>query len=186
MPRQPHLADQISSAYDCYLELQRYIRRLYTEALRRPDDWDQNHVCAPCLYKTMNEPALKFSFLAAMDGNNSLKLVDSTFRPGTVRSDNRSSTSFRWLTPEAVNIFKDEVNRKVCNRDIYNMSLKHFVRLPLPQAPFPPSIFHPHPYLHLVPATPLIRAQILFLMLMSIMMTSPGSMLPRWMNWRNA
>jgi hypothetical protein len=44
-----------------------------------------------------------------MDGNNSLKLVDATFRAGHLRPDNRASTSFRWLTPEQVDVFKDEV-----------------------------------------------------------------------------
>lgn len=44
-----------------------------------------------------------------MDGNNSLKLVDSTFRAGHPRFDNRTSTSFRWLTPTEVDLYKDEV-----------------------------------------------------------------------------
>ncbi|KAF9486113.1 hypothetical protein BDN70DRAFT_235965 [Pholiota conissans] len=112
IPRQSHLADQLSSAYDCYLELLRYVRGLSAKALRRNAEWDQQNICPPCLYKTTNEPALKFSFLAAMDGNNSLKLVDSTFRPGSVRLDDRSSMSFRWIAPQTVDIFKDEVARK--------------------------------------------------------------------------
>ena len=48
-----------------------------------------------------------------MDGNNSLKLVDSTFRSGSVCTDNRVSNSKRWISPENVDIFKDEVNKKV-------------------------------------------------------------------------
>jgi len=48
-----------------------------------------------------------------MDGNNSLKLVDSTFRPGSVRTDNRATTSKRWISPDDVDVFKDEVNKKV-------------------------------------------------------------------------
>ncbi|KAF8185649.1 hypothetical protein BJ912DRAFT_797325, partial [Pholiota molesta] len=113
LPRQPHLADQISSAYDCFLEVQRHIHATHSESLGRNVDWEQQNVCPPCLYKTNNEPPLKFSFLAAMDGNNSLKLVDSTFRPGSVRHDNRTSASSRWLSPEEVDVFKDEVHRKV-------------------------------------------------------------------------
>jgi hypothetical protein len=46
-----------------------------------------------------------------MDGNNSLKLVDSTYRAGTVRTDTRATTSPRWIHPEAVDVFKDEVNK---------------------------------------------------------------------------
>jgi hypothetical protein len=43
----------------------------------------QQNVCPPCLYKTVGEPHLKFSLLACIDDNNSLKLIDSTFRTGT-------------------------------------------------------------------------------------------------------
>jgi hypothetical protein len=46
-----------------------------------------------------------------MDGNNSLKLVDSTYRAGTVRTDTRTTTSPRWIHPEAVDVFKDEVSK---------------------------------------------------------------------------
>lgn len=54
---------------------------------------------------------MKFSMLISMDGNNSLKLVDSTFQAGTVRDDDRSISSYRWISPEEVDIFKDEVKR---------------------------------------------------------------------------
>ena len=61
------------------------------------------------MYKLTDEPPLKFSMLAAIDGNNSLKLVDSTFRSGSSREDDRNSTSSRWIKPDDVDIFKDEV-----------------------------------------------------------------------------
>jgi hypothetical protein len=51
-----------------------------------------------------------------MDGNNSLKLVDSTFRSGSVRTDNRVTSSKRWISPDDVDVFKDEVNKKVLVR----------------------------------------------------------------------
>ena len=70
-------------------------------------------MCPPCLYKVEGEPSLKFNLLAAMDGNNSLKLVDSTFCAGSVHTDSRSSTSWCWMSPEEVDRFKDEV-KKVC------------------------------------------------------------------------
>jgi hypothetical protein len=111
LPRHPYLADQISSAYDCFLEIQRYVQKQHHGALVRSEGWEQENVCAPCLYKTTGEPSLRFSFLAAMDGNNSLKLVDSTFRSGSERTDNRATSSKRWISPEDVNIFKDEVNK---------------------------------------------------------------------------
>lgn len=47
--------------------------------------------------------------LVAADGNQSLKLVDSAFRAGDLRPDDRSIISRRWLSPDEVNVFKDEV-----------------------------------------------------------------------------
>ena len=69
------------------------------------------------MYKTTGEPPLKYSMLAAMDGNNSLKLVDSTLLTGTRRQDDRMSSSSRWIKPEAVDLFKDEVknSQNVCS-----------------------------------------------------------------------
>ncbi|KJA19636.1 hypothetical protein HYPSUDRAFT_204380 [Hypholoma sublateritium FD-334 SS-4] len=49
--------------------------------------------------------------LIAMDGNNSLKLVDSTFKAGSERQNSRSISSFRWLSAEEVDVFKDEVKK---------------------------------------------------------------------------
>ena len=71
---------------------------------------DAEHaMCPPCLYKVESEPPLKFSLLAAMNGNNFLKLVDSALRAGSVRTDTRSSASRRWISLGEVDIFKDEV-----------------------------------------------------------------------------
>lgn len=61
------------------------------------------------MYKVADEPPMKYSMLATMDGNNSLKLVDSTFRSGSFRTDDQISTSSRWITPTDVDRFKDEV-----------------------------------------------------------------------------
>ncbi|KAF9035755.1 hypothetical protein BJ165DRAFT_1533241 [Panaeolus papilionaceus] len=47
-----------------------------------------------------------------MDGNNSLKLVDSTFRAGNEHADACISDSTCWITPEDVNMFKDKVSKK--------------------------------------------------------------------------
>ncbi|KAJ7284787.1 hypothetical protein C8J57DRAFT_1217169 [Mycena rebaudengoi] len=47
--------------------------------------------------------------LGSLDGNNSLKLVDSTFCSGYPCFDNRQLTSFRWLTPSEVDKYHDEV-----------------------------------------------------------------------------
>ncbi|KAJ7861557.1 hypothetical protein B0H14DRAFT_2575920 [Mycena olivaceomarginata] len=108
-PRRSSLAEQLMMAYDAYLEIMRQVEARAHLALGRDAAWYIQNVCAPCLYKIRNEAPLRFSWLGCMDGNNSLKLVDATFRPGTVRPDDRASTSFRWLTPEQVDVFKDEV-----------------------------------------------------------------------------
>jgi hypothetical protein len=59
--------------------------------------------------KTQNELRLRFSWLGTMDGNYSLKLVDTTFQAGSTHPDNCASTSFCWLMPDQVDTFKDEV-----------------------------------------------------------------------------
>ncbi|KAJ7911785.1 hypothetical protein B0H13DRAFT_2480003 [Mycena leptocephala] len=97
------------TSYDAYLQIMRDVDTHVHNAMGRGVAWFIRHVCAPCMYKTSNEPRLRFSRLAAMDGNNSLKLVDATFLAGHARPDNRASTSFRWLKPDQVDLFKDEV-----------------------------------------------------------------------------
>ncbi|PPQ89029.1 hypothetical protein CVT25_003943, partial [Psilocybe cyanescens] len=105
----PYLADQLSNTYDCYLEIIRAVDRIVANELGRNQTWERQNVCPPCLYEVENETKLKFRLLAAMDGNNSLKLIDSAFRAGSVHTDTRSSTSGRWILPDEVDIFKDEV-----------------------------------------------------------------------------
>ncbi|KAJ7692021.1 hypothetical protein B0H14DRAFT_3531662 [Mycena olivaceomarginata] len=108
-PRRTSLAEQLSTAYDAYLEILHEVDTRTHAALGRDATWYTKNLCAPCMYTIQNEPRLRFRWLGAMDGNNSLKLIDATFRAGTTRADNRTSTSFRWLTPEQVDAFKDEV-----------------------------------------------------------------------------
>jgi hypothetical protein len=107
-----HLADQLRSAYDCYLEIQRRVEALKRAALKRDlKDEVSALLCPPCFYNIENEPTLIPRFLASMDGNNSLKLVDSSYQFGNTRSDDRTLPSPRWLEPEEVDEFKDEVKR---------------------------------------------------------------------------
>lgn len=79
-----------------------------------------------------------------MDGNNSLKLVDSTFRSGSVRTDNRVTSSKRWISPDDVDMFKDEVNKKVLVRYHFPIRLLSNIHVqpekgpsPLTSAPVP-------------------------------------------------
>ena len=112
VPHSPYLADQLSDAYDCYLAIIRESdRRISIELGREDRKWAMKNVCAPCLYKTENEPKLKFEFLGSMDGNNSLKLVYSTYHAGSVRTDSRKLESPHWINPEDVDLFKDKVGK---------------------------------------------------------------------------
>ena len=151
LPHQSYLADQLSNAYDCYLEILRSVDQAVVHALGRTDSWETQNVCPPCLYKVENEPPLKFNFLAAMDGNNSLKLIDSAFRAGSVRTDTRSSASRRWISPEEVDTFKDEVKKVCFYLRYFSLSLiDHVTAATLPKitrsttlCTSPPKHFHP-------------------------------------------
>ncbi|KIY47548.1 hypothetical protein FISHEDRAFT_45002 [Fistulina hepatica ATCC 64428] len=109
-PRKPYLTQQLSNAYDVYLSIQRIVTAEIQAALKRADLEIQAHLlCTPCMYRLKDEATLQPSMLATCDGNNSLKLVDAAFRIGDPRIDNRTLPSFRYLEPEAVNVFKDDV-----------------------------------------------------------------------------
>ncbi|ESK87110.1 hypothetical protein Moror_11903, partial [Moniliophthora roreri MCA 2997] len=90
LPRHEHLEDQLCSAYDAYLLVLREIHRRTQQALGHdnPDGFTSN-LCAPCLYWLDDDPSLHPAMLAAMDGNNSMKLVDTTVRAGKERLDSR-------------------------------------------------------------------------------------------------
>ncbi|KAF8156234.1 hypothetical protein K438DRAFT_1621664 [Mycena galopus ATCC 62051] len=109
VPKRPYLTEQLSTAYDAYLAILRGVDRHVQASLGRDEQWKAKNICPPCFYKIRNELELKPSFLGSIDGNNSLKLVDSTFRAGRPRFDNRKTDSFRWLTAADVDVFKDEV-----------------------------------------------------------------------------
>ena len=101
-------------------------RRISIELGREDRKWAIKNVCAPCLYKTVDEPKLKFEFLGAMDGNNSLKLVDSTYRAGIIRTDTRKTESARWIKPEDVDLFKDEVGKVRISTAVPDTSSRRF------------------------------------------------------------
>ncbi|KAJ7478780.1 hypothetical protein B0H11DRAFT_1725671, partial [Mycena galericulata] len=109
VPKRPYLAEQLSTAYDAYLAILRAVDHRVQAALGLDEQWKAKNICPPCFYKVRDELPLKLSFLSSIDGNNSLKLVDSTFRAGRPRFDNRKTNSFRWLTAAEVDLFKDEV-----------------------------------------------------------------------------
>ena len=61
------------------------------------------------MYELNDEEPLTHHILTTMDGNNSLKLVNDSFRHGTHQADTCTGRLQKWLSPEYVNLFKDEV-----------------------------------------------------------------------------
>ncbi|KAL7280475.1 hypothetical protein ACG7TL_005406 [Trametes sanguinea] len=72
-------------------------------------DWQVLNRCPPCMNKLENQAVLSPSMLVMMVGNQSLKLIDSMFRSGTILEDTHTAWSEIWISPEKVDCFKDEV-----------------------------------------------------------------------------
>jgi hypothetical protein len=90
--------------------MHRRLIELVENALNRTTQQKMSsHLCAPCFYRLEKEEKLNFAFLACMDGNNSLKSIDTSYRYGNPREDDRMLQSLRWLETEEVNMFQDEV-----------------------------------------------------------------------------
>ena len=110
MPYRPYLCTQLSDAYDVYLELCHRVDRKIQHALGRDTpNWHLRNCCPACFYKLEDEPKQEFSCSISMDGNNSLRRMGADIRKQELRPDSRTLTSDRWLTPDEVNCFKDEV-----------------------------------------------------------------------------
>jgi hypothetical protein len=56
---------------------------------------------------------MQFSSFVSIDGNNSLKRLGASIRGVNERLDSRTILSDRWLMPEEVDHFKDEVKHRV-------------------------------------------------------------------------
>ncbi|KAJ7433566.1 hypothetical protein FB451DRAFT_1419631 [Mycena latifolia] len=110
-PRKAALQEQLTTAYDAYLEIIRAVDNQTKTAMGRTGTWYMDNVCPPCFYRVADEPPLRFSWLGCIDGNNSLKSVADEYKSGAPRADDRASVylSDRWLTPQEVDVFKDEV-----------------------------------------------------------------------------
>ncbi|KAF7975664.1 hypothetical protein HWV62_8751 [Athelia sp. TMB] len=120
-PFHRHLSRQFSDAFDVYLEILHQVDLGVAAALGRDsEDWELKNACPCCMYELEGEEPLEHRILATMDGNNSLKLVDESFRRGLERTDNRVGRSSKWLSPAYVNQYKDEVashNKKGATAD---------------------------------------------------------------------
>ncbi|EKM49342.1 uncharacterized protein PHACADRAFT_188921 [Phanerochaete carnosa HHB-10118-sp] len=103
------LVDEFSQVYDVYLEILHQVNKRVNTALRRDEpDWRLKNICPSCMYLLENEPEMALSMLCTMDGNSSLKLVDSAFQSGTTRIDERTRRADFWISPEDVDRFKNE------------------------------------------------------------------------------
>lgn len=101
-------------AFDVYLEILHRVDILVNEALgHQGPNWRMLNVCPPCTYELESEEPLKYKLQATMDGNSSLKLVAAKYRSGKIRQDERHSRKDMWITPAEVDVYKDEVKRKV-------------------------------------------------------------------------
>lgn len=113
MPYHRHLVSQFSTAYDIYLRILHEVDgRVKCVLTHDTANWRMLNICPPCTYKLDDEPNLGFSMLAMIDGNQSLKSVDTMFRSGNPREDNRATPADMWISPEEVDRFKDEVQNR--------------------------------------------------------------------------
>ncbi|KAK1234649.1 hypothetical protein PQX77_002152, partial [Marasmius sp. AFHP31] len=105
-----YLCIQFSQAYDVFISVKEEARRQVRQALNRDNpDWRSLNACPCCQYPVKDEPKLEFGFLAAMDGNDSLKRVErrevsEDGKPGKVkeRPDEREGGGGYFLSVEEV------------------------------------------------------------------------------------
>ncbi|KAH7903561.1 hypothetical protein BJ138DRAFT_1020425 [Hygrophoropsis aurantiaca] len=113
IPYRPYLNQQFSAAYDIYLEIVYRVDSALKVVLKRDaPNWRVLNSCPACFYKLKDEPDLGIDYLITMDGNNSLKRWSSWIYGGSPRTDSRMPCSDYWLTPDAVDKFKDEVKSR--------------------------------------------------------------------------
>jgi hypothetical protein len=72
---------------------------------------------------------MEFSSFVSIDGNNSLKHLGTSVRGVNDRIDSRNIFSDRWLTPEEVDRFKDEVKPRVSTLLLCLLSHNNFDHL---------------------------------------------------------
>jgi hypothetical protein len=125
VPLKSYLAEQLTTAYNAYLAILHEVERHVQTTLGCNETWDWKNICPPCFYKVQDELLLKLSWLGSLNGNNSLKLVNSTFCAGLPRFDTQKLTSFRWLTPTEVDKYQDEVKKSAKVRELHIISVIH-------------------------------------------------------------
>ncbi|KAF8196114.1 hypothetical protein BJ912DRAFT_847093 [Pholiota molesta] len=118
MPYKRKYRKAVSDAFDVYLTILRDVNAQVAEILGHDTpNWRVMNACPPCTYELKDEPFLKYRRLIAMDGNNSLKRIN-TISSRSV-ADQRTFDSDYFLSPEYVDNFANDVKRRAVPPDAY-------------------------------------------------------------------
>ena len=120
----PLYRKQFSVAFDVFLKIHRVVDEQLDSAIYHDPLSALRAACPACTYRLKNEPALRFSTLTCMDGNNSVKRVLRTAvedAPGATPysvelPDSRTEHSALFLERDVVNKLQDEVKRKAVGK----------------------------------------------------------------------
>ena len=98
--------------FDVYLEIVHCVECLLKHELKHDEpDWRLLNECPACFYKLEDEPPLMFSWLASIDGNNSLKHWNSTVYGVVPHEDSCRPHLDLWLPVDDVNKFAVNVQK---------------------------------------------------------------------------
>ncbi|KAI6017877.1 hypothetical protein EDC04DRAFT_2576626, partial [Pisolithus marmoratus] len=113
MPYHPYLFQQLTQAFDMYLEIIHHInQKIQVAHYHNTQEWRLRNECPACFYHVKDELTLTFDWLVSIDGNNSLKQWDTTVYGTTPHVDHHTARSTYWLSNEEVDKFKYEVKAR--------------------------------------------------------------------------
>ncbi|KIJ27740.1 hypothetical protein M422DRAFT_92825, partial [Sphaerobolus stellatus SS14] len=114
IPYQKPMADQFCIAYDTYLEILGRVQAQVDVALKHDSpNWRALNACPACDYRLNGELSLTYSKLICIDGNNSLRRVNLKLTRDVVAYiDTRTARMDYWITPQEVDVFKNEVRAR--------------------------------------------------------------------------
>lgn len=112
IPYRRYFRSALGDAFDVYLAILRSVDKQTKQALKHDTpNWRVLNACPPCTYKLEGEPTRVFNRMTAFDGNMSMRRLyqvgDRRIRDPTPFTD----TDY-LLTPEYVDIYKDEVQSR--------------------------------------------------------------------------
>ena len=116
-----YLATQFSIAYDTFLWILREVDKKVRHALGcNTLNCHFHNICPPCFYKIDSEPDLEFFFFASIDGNNSLRWMGDAIWNSNVWLDSQKLLLDRWISPEDVDLFKDEIKSSKMTLSVFS------------------------------------------------------------------